>query len=84
MEFKYENLPIFCFYCGRVGHGERMCERKKEDSQKSELHEGQFREGIRAVNGRGMNKHRSWEKKDEGYQVVRKIQSLEGGTTIAR
>lgn len=29
VEFKYENLPLFCFYCGMVGHGERLCERKK-------------------------------------------------------
>lgn len=29
IEFKYENLPLFCFYCGKVGHGNRVCEKKK-------------------------------------------------------
>ncbi|MBA0786979.1 hypothetical protein Gotri_026649 [Gossypium trilobum] len=24
--FKYENLPIFCFGCGRMGHGVKECE----------------------------------------------------------
>lgn len=26
--FKYEQLPLFCSYCGKIGHGERNCEKK--------------------------------------------------------
>ena len=25
--FKYERLPLFCFFCGIIGHGEKFCER---------------------------------------------------------
>lgn len=41
---EYKNLPMFCFYCGMMGHGERRCGKKREDTQKSELIEGQFGE----------------------------------------
>lgn len=26
IKFKYERLPPFCFYCGRIGHSEKFCE----------------------------------------------------------
>ncbi|MBA0693002.1 hypothetical protein Goari_010519 [Gossypium aridum] len=26
VSFKYENLPIFCFGCGRLGHGVKECQ----------------------------------------------------------
>lgn len=58
VEFKYENLPIFCFYCGLVGHGKRKCARKIEDSKNLELHESQFGDWLRVMNGRGLNKQR--------------------------
>ncbi|WCJ27831.1 hypothetical protein M5689_009555 [Euphorbia peplus] len=25
ISFKYERLPIFCFYCACLGHAERLC-----------------------------------------------------------
>lgn len=26
ISFKYERLPLFCFYCGIIGHSEMFCE----------------------------------------------------------
>lgn len=26
IQFKYERLPSFCFYCGIIGHTEKFCE----------------------------------------------------------
>lgn len=26
IKFKYERLPAFCFYCGRIGHTDKFCE----------------------------------------------------------
>lgn len=31
VDFKYEQLPTFCFYCGCVGHNERGCSLRRED-----------------------------------------------------
>lgn len=44
--FKYEQFPLFYFYCGKIGHGERSQEKKIQDSKKSELEEGQFGEWL--------------------------------------
>ncbi|KAK6157964.1 hypothetical protein DH2020_005278 [Rehmannia glutinosa] len=30
IDFRYENLQSFCFYCGLVGHGEKGCRRDKK------------------------------------------------------
>lgn len=26
INFKYERLPSFCFYCGKIGHTDKFCE----------------------------------------------------------
>lgn len=50
--FKYELLPLFCFYCGHVGHAERLCECKTHDAKNGTLNEGQFGDWLRAGSGR--------------------------------
>lgn len=40
--FKYEPLPLFCFYCTKTGHERRNCQNKMIDAKKAVLEEGQF------------------------------------------
>ncbi|KAK6131755.1 hypothetical protein DH2020_034552 [Rehmannia glutinosa] len=47
VEFKYENLMTFCFYCGRVGHFEKACCFRKDDISYKSLKEGQYGDWIR-------------------------------------
>lgn len=54
VDFKYESLPIFCFYCGLIRHSERGCERKMADSREGNIYEGQFEEWLRASGPRGV------------------------------
>lgn len=46
--FKYEFLPLFCFYCGKVGHSECFCETKTNEAKNGRLKEGQYGEWLRA------------------------------------
>lgn len=33
IKFKYERLPLFCFYCGLIGHFEKFCESLFDDKR---------------------------------------------------
>lgn len=48
VDFKYENLGIFCFYCGRVGQAERTCLERTGDAKNGKLLEGQFGVWLRS------------------------------------
>lgn len=48
IEFKYEQLPIFCYYCGRMGHNEQMCSIRKRDVENNYVLTEQFGGWLRA------------------------------------
>lgn len=52
VDFQYENLAMFCFYCGKVGHSERMCSTRKADAIAGQVEEGQYGEWLKADVGR--------------------------------
>lgn len=54
--FKYEQLPLFCFYCGKIGYRERNCGKKMTDSRISDMNKGQYGEWLRAAYVRSSNK----------------------------
>lgn len=60
VEFKYNKLPIFCFYCGVVGHPERVCELKMFDTKERQVSEGQYGDWIRAAMQIGGEKKGNW------------------------
>ncbi|KAK6140965.1 hypothetical protein DH2020_025293 [Rehmannia glutinosa] len=47
VDFRYEKLQNFCFYCGLVGHLERGCLARRDDMQRDKLEEDQFGEWLR-------------------------------------
>lgn len=55
VDFKYEQLTTFCFYCGLVGHLEKNCGGKMKDLTASRLNEGQYGEWLKAQ-GRSVRK----------------------------
>lgn len=47
VDFTYEKIPTFCFYCGIIGHQEKNCGQKIEDADKQNIVEGQYGEWLR-------------------------------------
>ncbi|CAA0832273.1 Unknown protein [Striga hermonthica] len=51
VDFRYENLQTFCYYCGVIGHGDRNCAQKKEDIKQNTHNPGKFGEWLKASLG---------------------------------
>lgn len=71
VDFKYEQVPTFCFYCGLIGHQERLCHRKMEDAREDRVCEGQYGEWMRAIGSK--EERRGW----NGENNVRKKVELQ-------
>lgn len=37
VDFKYGHLPMFCCYCGTMGHSEKVCATKMADSTRDKI-----------------------------------------------
>lgn len=48
VDFRYENMALFCFYCGQVGHSEKTCACRQPDAREGKLLEGQYGDWLRA------------------------------------
>lgn len=53
VDFGYENLATFCFYCGTVGHVEKNCINRLTEAKRGTIVEGQYGEWLRANPSRG-------------------------------
>lgn len=54
-QFKYEQLPTFCYYCGCIGHSEKVCALRLEDLEGNYLKKDQFSPWLRASIGKGID-----------------------------
>ncbi|CAA0833793.1 Unknown protein, partial [Striga hermonthica] len=48
LDFRYESIQGFCYYCGLIGHSDRNCSFKKKDILNNVLKVGQFGDWLRA------------------------------------
>lgn len=66
VDFRYEQLPIFCFYCGQIGHNERLCLKRGEDVERGCVRNDQFGYWLKA----GSRKIASLGNRKEGMKPV--------------
>lgn len=59
IHFKYERLPSFCFYCGKIGHADKFCEDMFDNPQGSEGRK--YDSSLRApLRKQGISKENTW------------------------
>lgn len=79
INFKYERLPSFCFYCGIIGHSEKFCEAlfDSKDEQGSRKYSGSLRAPTKRQTNAGTN---HWIRGSGGEKIQTKVEEgIEGG-----
>ena len=51
MDYKYERLPIFCHYCGILGHDFKNCTAHYAAEKNGGVEEYQYGEFLRVIGG---------------------------------
>ncbi|CAA0809080.1 Unknown protein, partial [Striga hermonthica] len=49
VDFRYEGIQSFCFYCGLIGHSDKSCQSKKDDLLRNKFNGGQFGDWLRTT-----------------------------------
>ena len=52
VDYKYERLPVFCHFCGILGHDLKHCPAHYEESKRSTALDYQYGDWLKATNGR--------------------------------
>lgn len=53
---KYERLPLFCYVCGRIGHGDRDCDENNGDKSPKKKYSNKLRASPWKVMIKSVNK----------------------------
>ncbi|GER32678.1 RNA-directed DNA polymerase [Striga asiatica] len=81
VDFRYENLQSFCFYCGLIGHVDKNCPEKRDDLTRKMLNFGQYGDWLRATHI-SLNEFKSLkasEARDNNTDNSQKVSSQEEG-----
>jgi hypothetical protein len=81
VSFKYENLPVFCFYCGRIVHEEGGCPKRIKTGQSKE-----WGVWLRAEKSNKQGMGRGLDRKVTGTHQMQNtgVQSMGGGNVTGK
>ncbi|KAK1404491.1 hypothetical protein POM88_004096 [Heracleum sosnowskyi] len=69
INFKYERLPSFCFYCGLIGHSDKFCEALFDNPQAGD--ERKYDSSLRApLKRQNTSKGNQWLRDANGSSVI--------------
>ncbi|KAH7864429.1 hypothetical protein Vadar_029522 [Vaccinium darrowii] len=86
ISFKYENLPDYCYACGRVGHDQRSCKNSsREEGEKSgygpDLRTGRAKKGTIPIEE---IKREVVEEEDRTHNLIKRRPVNQAGSSCAR
>ncbi|CAA0831374.1 Unknown protein [Striga hermonthica] len=86
VDFRYENLQSFCFYCGLIGHVDKNCPNMKDDLNRDVINVGQYGDWLRAthISLNDVKTVKSSESRDNSMDQSTKVSSQEedGGKRV--
>lgn len=74
-------MAMFCYYCGKVGHSERLCQGRKSDAITGKLLEGQYGDWLKADSVRSGTRNVSEREQEQRGPACSTVQGVQAGMT---
>lgn len=74
-------MAMFCYYCGKVGHSERLCQGRKSDAITGKVLEGQYGDWLKADSVRSGTRNAPGREQEHRGPACSIVQGVQAGMT---